>query len=120
VWIDKMEKDKVIEIFRELVGEKAENLSGSFYPAYANSKITNALIKDRPDLSEDEIIDADSIGMDLVCWQRNAAFIVALTLFPEKFTDDEIEDEVVSLLLHMPDHIQNALKGYDKLTTEIT
>ena len=45
-----MEKDKVVEIFRELVGDKADNLSGSFYPAYANTKITNALIKDYPDL----------------------------------------------------------------------
>jgi hypothetical protein len=33
-----MEKDKVVEIFREIVGKKAENLSGSFYPAYANTK----------------------------------------------------------------------------------
>ena len=108
---------KVIEIFRELVGDKADNLSGSFYPAYANSKITGALIKDRPELSEEEIVKADSIGMDLICWQRNAAFIVALTLFPEKFTDEEVEDEVESLLLHVPDHIKNALKGYDKLVT---
>ena len=115
-----MEKDKVIEIFRELVGVKADNLSSSFYPAYANSKITNALIKDRPELSENEIIEADSIGLDLVCWQRNAAFIVALTLFPEKFTDDEIEDEVISLLSHVPEHIKTALKGYDKLTRKNT
>jgi len=35
-----MEKDKIVKIFREIVGEKAEKLSGSFYPAYANTKIT--------------------------------------------------------------------------------
>ena len=113
-----MKKDKIVEIFRELVGDKADNLSGSFYPAYANTKITNALLKDYPDLNDDEVVEADSIGMDLVCLQRDAAFIVALVLFPEKFTDEDIQDEVLSLLLHMPDHLKNALKGYHKLTDE--
>jgi hypothetical protein len=54
--------------------------------------------------------------MDLVCWQRNAAFIVALVLFPEKFTDSDIQEEVNSLLIHMPDHLKNALEGYYKLS----
>lgn len=47
-----MEKDNVVEIFRELVGDKADKLSGGFYPAYPNTKITNALIKDYPDLKD--------------------------------------------------------------------
>ncbi len=111
-----MKKNKVIEIFRELVGDNAENLSGSFFPAYANTKITNALLKENPDLEDNEIVEVDSIGMDLVCWQRDAAFIVALVLFPDKFTDEDIQDEVASLLIHMPDHIKNALKGYHKLS----
>ena len=88
-----MEKDNVFEIFRELVGDKADKLRGSFYPTCANAKITNALIEDYPNLKDDAFAETDSIGMDLVCWQRNAAFTVALVLFPEKFTDEEVEDD---------------------------
>jgi len=110
-----IEDDKVINIFKNLIGDKANNLRGDFYPAFANSAITEALKEEYPNLTEEKIIETDSIGMNLVCWQRNAAFIVALCLFPEKFTKEEIQDEVQSLLIHMPDHIKDALVSYDKL-----
>ncbi|MCG8333930.1 MAG: hypothetical protein MJE63_05400 [Proteobacteria bacterium] len=113
-----MDKDKVVEIFREIVGEKAKNLSGSFFPAYANTKITNALASEFPNLNPEEYTKLDSIGMNLTCWQRDAAFIVALVLFPEKFTDKDIQEEIRSLLIHMPDHLKNALAAYNKLSEE--
>jgi hypothetical protein len=103
--------DKVIAIFRELVGERASRLEGSFYPADVNSRI-------RESLSEGEagevMLRKDAIGFHLVDWQRDAAFIVALTLFPERFTDEEIRREVDSFLWHVPAHVIEAarLAGY--------
>src|SRR5271168_5185623 len=106
------EPDKVIAIFREMVGERASKLEGSHYPAEINSRITVALVDG--DLEDKDLLKKDSLGFHLVDWQRNAAFIVALALFPERFTNEEIRDEVASLLLHAPAHILEAarLGGY--------
>lgn len=105
------DQDKVIAIFRELVGDRASRLEGSFYPADVNSRITESLCDAK---NENEPLRKDSIGFHLVDWQRDAAFIVALTLFPERFTNEEIRDEVDSFLWHVPAHIIEAarLAGY--------
>ncbi len=45
--------DKVIQIFRELAGERAGKLDGSHFPANINSRITQALAggEDAPAMS---------------------------------------------------------------------
>ena len=108
----KMEKDKVLEIFRELVGDKADKLSASHFPADINDRITSALAKENPEWTDEEIVKNDQIGMNLVDWQRDAAFIVALTLFPERFTDKEIQDEIRALMIHIPAHVKDAEELY--------
>ncbi len=111
--------DKALQIFRELVGDRASKLDGSHYPADINSRITQALNADAKDSSEAAILRRDGIGFHLVDWQHEAAFLVALILFPERFTDEEIRDGVESVLLHAPAHILEAarLGGYQ--TTNI-
>lgn len=106
--------DKALEIFRELVGERAERLRGSHYPADVNTRITAALSADEEDSSGTSVLRRDGIGFHLVDWQHEAAFLVALVLFPERFTDEEICDGVESVLLHVPAHILEAarLGGY--------
>ena len=106
------ENDKVIAIFRELVGERASKLDGSYFPADIISHIREALADG--DTREANILRKDSIGFHLVEWQRSAAFIVALVLFPEKFTNEEIRVEVDSFLLDVPAHVLEAsrLGGY--------
>ena len=111
-----MEDDKVVEIFRRFVGDRAENLSGRFYPAYAISAIREALVEDWEIEGTDKIVEVDKIGQDLVDWQRNAAFLVALVLFPEEFNSEEIVEEVRRMILHIPDHIAGAKKKYDEIT----
>jgi hypothetical protein len=108
------EPDKVIAIFRELVGDRASRLEGSRYPADINTQITAALTETEVELDDTEILKKDSLGFHLVDWQRDAAFIVALILFPEKFTNEEIRDEVDSFLCHVPAHVLEAarLGGY--------
>ena len=82
-------RDKVAAIFTELVGARASRLSASHYLADVNSRITKALTKDV--ISDPEILKKDEAGFHIVDWQADAAFIVALSLYPEKFTDEEIE-----------------------------
>lgn len=104
--------DKVISIFREITGDRAFRLEGSHFPADVNSRITEALTDGNVD--DPELLKKDSIGFHLIDWQRDAAFIVALTLFPDRFTDEEIRDEIDSFLIHVPAHILEAarLAGY--------
>ena len=111
--------DKALQIFRELVGNRADRLNGSHYPADVNSRITAALSSDAPDASDAAVLRRDGIGFHLVDWQHEAAFLVALVLYPERFTDEEIRDGVESVLLHAPAHILEAarLGGYQ--TTNI-
>lgn len=104
-----MTREKALEIFKELVGERAARLSGSHFPADVNSRITAALLG-HSDPPFEEVQRKDRIGFHVVDWQAEAAFIVALVLFPERFTDEEICDGVENLLIHAPAHILEAAR----------
>jgi hypothetical protein len=54
------------------------------------------------------------IGFNVGDWHGDAAFLVALHLFPERFTDEEIDEGVRRMLLHVPAHVIAAarLAGY--------
>lgn len=106
-------KDKILEIFRELVGDLANRLDGSHYPADVNDRITSALTSGEWD-DEVKALRLDGVGFHLVDWQRNAAFLVALVLYPDRFTDEDICDEVNAFLIHAPAHVVEAarLAGY--------
>ena len=99
---------KVEVIFRELVGDLADRLSGSRYLADVNSRIAAALCGENA--SEADLLRNDSLGFHVIDWQAEAAFIVALALSPERFTDEEIKDGVESLLIHAPAHILEAAR----------
>jgi hypothetical protein len=100
--------DKVKAIFSELAAEKADRLDGAHYLADVNSRITEALANGSPD--EQLILANDQIGFHLVDWQADAAFLVALSLYPERFTDDEIRDGVEAFLIHAPSHVAEAAR----------
>jgi hypothetical protein len=102
------ETDKVIALFRELVGDRALKLEGRHYPADVNTRITAALTEGP--IEEKDLLKKDGIGFHLVDWQRDAAFIVALILFPERFTNEDIRDEVDSFLCHVPAHVLEAAR----------
>ena len=85
-------RDKVQEIFRELVGEKADRLRSDRYLADVNSIITTALAADNPEWSDDDLVEKDGIGKNLIDWQSDAAFIVALSLYPERFSQEEVQE----------------------------
>jgi hypothetical protein len=51
---------------------------------------------------------AADIAFHLSDWAEDAAFLIALHLFPERFTVKEIHEGVVALLIHAPNHIAAA------------
>lgn len=99
---------KVQEIFTELVGARAEILRGDRFPAAIASTITAAL--SGPGSGEEEILEADNIAFHLTDWQAEAAFLVALHLFPERFTPEEIQSGVEGVLIHAPAHVIEAAR----------
>ncbi len=57
---------------------------------------------------------SDQVAYDithhLTDWAEDAAFLVALHLYPEKFSEAEIRKGVDMLLVHVPNHLAAAAK----------
>ena len=105
---------KVRSIFERLVGERAGVLNGERYPREINDRITSAILAGELGSNTNDPVKLDQIGFHLVDWNADAAFIVAMLLYPEEFTDDEIRDGVEGFLVHAPAHCIEAarLGGY--------
>ena len=110
-------RKKVEAIFTELAGDRTRMLDGSTFPAGITSTITAAL--SGPDASEDQVLRADQIAFHLTDWNSDAAFIVALHLFPERFTPEEIEAAVDMFLIHVPAHVIAAARLAGHRTEDI-
>jgi hypothetical protein len=95
---------KVLGIFAELVGDRAKRLDGSTLAEPAMSAISRAFASDY------ERATADAIGLHMADWNSDAAFMVAVHLFPERFTEEEIRDGVGCFLIHAPNHIREACR----------
>jgi hypothetical protein len=96
-------RKKVKAIFTELAGDRTRMLDDSTFPAGIATTVTAAL--SGPDASEEQVRHADQIAFHLTDWSSDAAFIVALHLFPERFTPEEIEAGVGLFLCHVPSHV---------------
>ena len=105
---------KVQSIFKKLVGDRAKILEGTRYPSEINKRITSALIEGDFYSNINDPVQLDGIGFHLVDWNSEAAFIVALLLFSDEFTDEEIRAGVDRFLVHAPAHCIEAarLGGY--------
>jgi hypothetical protein len=100
--------EKVHATFCELAGAERANWLRASVPSRVMDQIANAIEAEHtPEV-------AGEIGFHMGDWQSDAAFMVALHLFPERFTPEEIEEGVRSLLIHVPAHVLAAarLAGY--------
>lgn len=95
---------KVSAIFRKFAGRRAERLNPDTFNRAAAQAIAAALVKERGFAKR----RAYDIGFHLSDWAADAAFIVALHLFPERFTEREIETAVEAFLIHAPSHVTAA------------
>src|SRR5258706_3821984 len=57
--------------------------------------------------------EAKELGFHMADWGADAAFIVALHLFPKRFTAKEIRDATFSLALHLGYHLKGVIKALD-------
>jgi hypothetical protein len=99
---------KVLEIFKTCAEDRLDRLRGDIPARESNDLIMQAL-EER--FGTDK---ASEIGFHLVDWNSDAAFLLALILFPEKFTKEEIEEGIDAFLVHVPAHVRAAaeLGGY--------
>lgn len=77
--------EKVAAIFTEIAGDRAHQLDGSAIATPVREAITAAIA------SEYGADTAEKVALHMSDWNGDGAFIVALHLFPERFTPEEIE-----------------------------
>ena len=95
-------QEKVLSIFTELVGDRAERLRGDTPSFAALRAFESALAADySPQVAAD-------VAQHLVDWNWDAAFLVAVHLFPERFTQEELVAGASMLLHHAPNHLAAA------------
>jgi hypothetical protein len=94
---------KVEAIFAELAGERTARLGEPGAQATRDT-LASALSADyAPDTARD-------IAFHLVDWHTDAAFMMAVHLFPERFTPEELVTGADMLLIHAPNHLAAAAK----------
>lgn len=91
-------RQKAMTILTELAGERAPKLRVNG----AHDVIAGAL------KHEFGLERADDVAFHLSDWAEDAAFLIALHLFPERFDVDEIRAGVMAFLIHAPNHINAA------------
>ena len=95
-------QEKVLAIFRDVVGDRSDRLSGSQLSEAARTAIRAAF---EPELGPQK---AGDLALHMADWNWDAAFVVALHLFPERFSAEEVEAGVGLFLTHAPHHIRAA------------
>ena len=95
-------REKVASLFAELADTRAIRLDASRFAHDANGAIASAL---SAEFGAEQAVD---IAFHLSDWGADAAFIVAVHLFPERFTANEIREGVQAFLIHAPNHVAAA------------
>jgi len=96
-------QQKVAALFAELAGERTARL-GEPAAQETRDRLANALSADYPPDT------AREIAFHLVDWHTDAAFMMAVHLFPERFTPEELVAGADMLLIHAPNHLAAAAK----------
>ena len=93
-----------LAIFRDLVSNRVDRLRGD-----KDNTVTRDVLAEALKEKYGEEIARD-IAFHLADWNSDATFIVAMHLFPERFTPDQIRDGVERFLIHAPNHVAAAAK----------
>src|SRR6516162_4603306 len=94
-------RKKVGDIFTELAGPARAKWLNPGVPSRCMGQIAKAVASESGDAKQ----TAGNIAINVADWQADAAFLVALHLFPERFTDGEIDEAVQAVLIHVPAHV---------------
>ena len=101
-------RTKVHQLFVELAGTRGELFRGGVPARHANNVLGQALADQMDPLK------ADEMAFHLVDWETDAAFLVSVMLYPERFTPEELRAGVDMFMIHVPAHVMSAarLGGY--------
>jgi hypothetical protein len=105
-------KKKVAAILTKLSGSRAKSLDGATYADTVRKSLAQVLTGSYPPAV------ANEMAFHLVDWNSDAAFLVAFLLFPQRFTQEEIEAGVILLLVHVPAHVIAAARLGDIPTVD--
>ena len=102
-----MDVTEVVETLMARAGGQLENLGPSSHAREVIARIEKAIAPDFGSNSPD-------IAFHLSDWSSDAAFLVALHLFPDEFSDEQIREGVIGFVVHAPNHAAEAgkLAGY--------
>src|ERR1043165_5209313 len=89
-------REKVKAIFTELAGKRGDSLF-AISPKSVMVPLTRAFQQAGKNVDEEVAYEA---AFHMVDWNEDAAFLVALHLFPERFTTEEIEGGLGLFLAH--------------------
>ena len=103
-------REKVAAIFAELVPDRAARLCTGLCDRAFTEAVQPALVSEH----EFSAPLAYDIAFHLSDWHTNAAFIVALHLFPERFTPAEISEGMWQFFSHAPMHVAAATALFDE------
>lgn len=103
VW--KSADSKVRRIFLRFGAKRAENLDGGRFP-WAVCKIIERAY--RSDIRASR--KRQDFAFHMVDWNSDAASMVALLLYPERFTKEEVWSLVYNVVTHAPNHMAAAAK----------
>jgi hypothetical protein len=95
-------REKVRAIFAERFGDGARVLD-----AAVDGVFTAAVVAAYPDLGVERAAD---LAFHLSDWRSDGAFLLALSLAPERFTAQEVAEGVMAFLIHAPNHVVAAAK----------
>lgn len=98
-------RETVAAIFRAMEPSRSGELQ--VHVPQASKRLARALARDYGRRK------AWEIAFHLTDWNYDAAFIVALILFPERFALDEIRDGFLRFIVHVPAHLAAAAKLAD-------
>lgn len=88
--------EKVLALFQEHLGYRPDRLDSLHFPGDVREIIADALSKDFGRGT------ARSIAFHLVDWGGEAAFIVALLLWPDRFSKSELSEGLYKLYAKCP------------------
>ena len=100
-------RTKVHLLLRKAFGPKAERLL-FFDNSGEAAQAVRAAYHRR--IRKEKAVD---LAFHLLDWREEGAFVIALNLFPEKFSPEEIREGILGFVCHAPYHVNGVSKALD-------
>jgi hypothetical protein len=112
-------RDLAVEVVSESISERVERFTRELFAPIAGERLDDLMARvthAKKDAIEEHIMSAYGLGpaqeiaFHLTDWSREAAFLVALLLHPNQYSEIEVQWGIQQFLIHAPNHIAAAAK----------